>query len=96
MAQMMDCYFLLRDMDGNFGTFKDGVTMDQVLCTLDIRRFSRGVMWLLQESLQLERRLMPCEPLESEGRFVLSEVIEGRHLLSILRQHPMDFLWSLL
>ena len=96
MAQMMDCYFLLRDMDGNFGTFKDGVTMDQVLCTLDIRRFSRGVMWLLQESLQLERRLMPCEPLEPEGRFVLSEVIDGRHLLSILRQHPMDFLWSLL
>ena len=40
-------------------------------------KFARGVMWVLQEAFGLEKEYMLGEPLESEGRFILSEVMAG-------------------
>ena len=40
-------------------------------------KFARGVMWVLQEAFGLEKEYMLGDPLESEGRFILSEVMAG-------------------
>ena len=42
-----------------------------------MERFARGVMWVMQEVFALERTCMIAEPLESEGRFILNEVMVG-------------------
>lgn len=40
-------------------------------------KFARGVMWVMLQVFGLEKEYMICEPLESEGRFILSEVMDG-------------------
>ena len=42
---------------------------------LHLSRFARGVMWMMQEVFGMERRLLPVEPLEAEGKFLLDDVL---------------------
>lgn len=74
MRQLMDYYFVLNAQ--NELTIDNG----QLIITLKefgMERFARGVMWVMQEVFALERTCMIAEPLESEGRFILNEVMTG-------------------
>ena len=42
-----------------------------------IKRFARGVMWIMQEVYGLERECLLCEPDEKEGLYILGEVMAG-------------------
>ena len=95
MSELMDCYFLLRRAGGNFGLFKDGVTIETTMKQFGFLPLAQGVMWLLQEALSLDRSLMPCEPDEAEGHFVMSQVMKGRQLWPMLRKYPFGLLWSI-
>ncbi len=72
MRLLMDYYFLLHETKGKHESLKGGGFMG----SLGIRRFGRGVMWILQETLKLDRQYMPFEPLEIEGRFLLSDMMQ--------------------
>ena len=95
MRQLTDIFFLLCGLDGQFSLSADGKPLEAVLRSLGIGRFSRGVMWALQQTLLMDERLMPCSPLASEGRFILSQVMRGRYLWPLLYHHPLLTLCNL-
>lgn len=73
MRQLMDYYFVLKSHTDN----ADNIDILNVLQEFGMIRFARGVMWIMQDIFGLERKYMYCEPLESEGRFILGEVMTG-------------------
>lgn len=72
MHLLLDYYFVLRKNSGKYETVKGGGMFD----AWGIRRFARGVMWILQETLKLDKKYMPFEPLEIEGRFLLNDLMQ--------------------
>lgn len=74
MRSLMDYYFILRKSDGQFESFKGGQSFDALMKSLHLSRFSRGMMWVMQEIMGLERKYMPSEPMEDEGRFLIGEI----------------------
>lgn len=72
MRLLLDYYFVLCKQKGKYETLKGG----GLLGSLGVRRFARGVMWMLQETMNLDREYMPFEPLEIEGRFLLSDLMQ--------------------
>jgi len=72
LRQLLDYYFVLLHTDCT-----DNTDAIKALKQFGMWKFARGVMWILQEVFGLEREYMFCEPLESEGRFILSEVMAG-------------------
>lgn len=40
-------------------------------------RFTKGLMWVIQEVFGLEKRNLLCEPDEREGRYILSQIMRG-------------------
>ena len=74
--------------------FKDGSDMANTLETLGLTQFAVGVMWVLQETLALDRKCMLCEPLAEEGRFILKELMaEERSWWDLVRHYPMEMMW---
>lgn len=71
MRLLLDYYYVLRQSNGKFETLKAGGPFGYI----GIRRFARGVMWMLQETLKLNTQHMPFAPLEKEGRFLLSDMM---------------------
>ena len=72
MGLLLDYYYVLRQTKGKNETLKGG----GFLGSLGIRRFARGVMWMLQEVMNLDKQYMPFEPLEKEGRFLLTDMMQ--------------------
>ena len=73
LRQLMDYYFVLQK--GQAET--DRTMLNSVLKEFGMTRFARGIMWVMQEVFALDKKYMYCEPLESEGRFILGEVMAG-------------------
>ena len=94
---LLDAYRLLRQIDGKFESLAHGSTFEQQLKKMGLLRFTRGVMWVLQDTMHLERRYMPCEPLENEGRLILEVVMsEKRQPKVLFKNYPIDSFWGLL
>lgn len=79
LRQLMDYYFVLKSLSPTLSQKNEGEHIDicATLKTFGMWKFARGVMWVLQEAFGLEKEYMLGEPLESEGRFILSEVMTG-------------------
>ena len=72
LRQLLDYYFVLLHTECTDNTYAI-----KALKQFGMWKFARGVMWVLQEAFGLEKEYMIGEPLESEGRFILSEVMAG-------------------
>ena len=72
MRLLMDYYFVLRKNSGKYESLKGG----GLPSFWGVRRFARGVMWMLQETMKLDKQQMFFEPLEIEGRFLLSDMMQ--------------------
>ena len=94
MRQLMDCFFILKTLNGEFGQFKGGMTIEKTMKSFLMKRFSYGVMWVMQEVFNVDRKLLPMEPLEEEGRFILQQVMEGRHVWPLLKRYPLQMMWN--
>ena len=72
LRQLMDYYFVLQNskVDEN----KD--VMDKIR-QLGMKRFTRAVMWIMQEIFMLDGNKMLCTPDEKEGRYLLREIMEA-------------------
>lgn len=79
LRQLLDYYFVLRwpTPDPSLKGGESQTELAKLLKTFGMWKFARGVMWVLQEVFGLEKEYMICEPLVSEGRFILSEVMTG-------------------
>jgi hypothetical protein len=62
----------LRKNSGKYDSLKGGGLLD----SWGVRRFARGVMWMLQETMNLDKQYMSFEPLEIEGRFLLNDMMQ--------------------
>ncbi len=95
MRQVFDYFFVLQKADGHFEPFKNGVTFGQVLKACGMLRFAQGLMWVLQETMDMPKTLMPCEPSEKEGRFLLEEIMALKHnRFNLLKHYPIDVIWG--
>ena len=77
MRLLLDYYFVLRKNSGKYDSLKGGGLLD----SWGVRRFARGVMWMLQETMNLDKQYMPFEPLEIEGRFLLNDMMQEASML---------------
>ena len=94
MSLLVDYYHVLSQLNGEFQSFKDGSNMANTLEALGMTQFAAGVMWVLQETMGLNRICMLCEPLAEEGRFILKELMaEEPSWWDLIRHYPMEMIW---
>lgn len=94
MGYLLDYYYVLSQLQGAFQPFKDGADMANTLQVLGLTPFAAGVMWVLQESLALDRQCMLCEPSEVEGRFILRCLMaRERSWKHLLLHYPTEMMW---
>ena len=78
VRQLMDYYFVLRQYRVESLELRDSdIDICPMLNDFGMWKFARGLMWVMQRVFGLEKEYMICEPQEDEGRFILSEVMEG-------------------
>jgi len=71
MRTLMDYFFTLQMNGDKYETLQGGGLLGRV----GIRRFASGMMWLMAHTLQLPEQAMPFQPLEAEGRYLLSDMM---------------------
>lgn len=70
LRQMLDLYFVIKSLEDK----------DEVMKTIkwiDLEKFARAAMWVLGEVFGMKREGMLCEPSETEGRFLLEEIMKA-------------------
>ena len=78
LRQLMDYYFLLRNINVNKkGKGDNSAPFNRLFKEFGMDRFVGAVMWIMQEVFGLERERLLCEPDEKEGRYILAEVMAG-------------------
>lgn len=78
LRQLMDYYFLLRNLNGNKKDNRyNADNANELFHKFGMERFVGAVMWIMQEVFGLERERLLCEPDEKEGRYILAEVMAG-------------------
>ena len=76
MRNLMDLFFVIRFAQGDSRLFQyPQNTLEEVIKDLGLTRFTRGIMWLLQEVFALDPKILPLEPLEEEGQYLLSQIM---------------------
>ena len=94
MGFLLDYYYVLSELQGEFQPFKDGANLSATLQTLGMTRFAAGVMWVLRETLALDQKCMLCEPSEEEGRFILRCLMaRKRSFRHLLLHYPTEMMW---
>ena len=74
MRQIIDYYFVLRTIHGSQFTVQEYV---EAVSEFGMERFARGLMWVMQETLEMNCEWMLWEPDEKEGEYILDEVMAG-------------------
>lgn len=72
LRQLMDYYFVLRNLDLNLD-----LNVDRWLRELGLLRFARAVMYVEREVFGLQEEYMICKPDEKAGRFLLGEIMRA-------------------
>ena len=76
MRNLMDLFFVMRFAQGDSRLFQyPQNTLEGVIKDLGLTRFTRGIMWLLQEVFALDPKIFPLEPLEEEGQYLLCQIM---------------------
>ena len=75
----MDYYFVLctLGLNGSSGLNGSNGEIGKAIEHIGMGRFAAAMMWVLQESMGLEREKMICEPSEEDGKFLLGEIVRG-------------------
>ena len=88
MRLLMDYYFVLSNTGGKGERYRGGQWADEMMASLGVRRFARGLMWLMKDALGMEREKMPWEPMEKAGLFLKDEMMHnnrwGKRFLHML------------
>ena len=91
MRLLMDYCYVLRSAAGRHETLKDGGLAGFLLGSVGLRRFARGLAWLLRESLALEPEFLLWKPLEAEGRYLMAELFRENSRMQRL-SHTIKYL----
>ena len=94
MRNLMDLFFVIRYAQGDSRIFQyPQNTLEGVVKDLGLTRFTRGIMWLLKEVLALDPKLLPLEPLEEEGQFLLSQIMGDAFTFHNWWHHLWHYSW---
>lgn len=74
LRQIVDYYMVLRTVQGSKFNVQEYV---DAVSEFGMVKFAKGLMWVMKETLGMSAELMPWEPNEKEGRYVLNQVMEG-------------------
>lgn len=81
LRQVMDYYFVLQALSSKVSEgsrVSDGFkSVSNAIEHIGMGRFAKAMMWVLQETMGLEREKMICEPSEEDGKFLLGEIVRG-------------------
>ena len=77
LRQIIDYFFLLRKRYNDGATPEDDKQLIKTLNKFNLHRFSRAMMYILHEVLGLDEKYLYTKPHEKEGKFLLSEILEG-------------------
>ena len=69
----MDYHFVLKAVDSQ----TDFRWSKQAIESFGMKRFARGVMWIMLHVFGLENQFLLYEPDEKEGRYILDQVMTG-------------------
>lgn len=95
MRDLMDMFFVLRWSEDNAKKFKiSQTTVEGILKSLNLSRFSGGVMWLMQEVFALNLKNLPLAPIENEGHFLLDELMGESHRIKRWGHLLMHYSWG--
>ena len=93
LRELMDCFFALKRVAGYDKAA--AINYEKALKGLGLLHFSQGVMWVMQEVFGLEEKAQIVKPMESNGSFILQEVMNGkRNFLHLLPKYPIDLFFS--
>lgn len=95
MRLLMDCFFIMKQKDGRFGTYKNGMTVKKAMSHFGMKAFAAGVMWVMQEVFAMDAKQLPMEPREKAGRFILQQVMGDRRWWQMLKHYPLQMVWAL-
>jgi len=95
MRMFMDCFVILKKCEGHTISFSEGMTLENVMKLLGLGTFARGIMWIMQRVFKADSKLLPIEPSQEEGEFILHQVMEGRNKLQLFKHYPVKMIWSL-
>ena len=87
MRIVIDYYFLLRQTACRYETLKMNSLTTIFGGWFGIRRFARGLMWVLRETMGMDRSQMLCKPWGHEGRFILQEMLDGHQRLEMFKRY---------
>ena len=76
MRQLMDYYFVLKNLNDNHNDNSVVVALDAVQ-KFGMVRFAKGLMWVMLEALGMPRDWMLWAPDKKEGEYILSQVMQG-------------------
>lgn len=74
LRQVMDYYFILQTMVSEGTKFQE---VSSAIEHIGMGRFASAMMYVLQETMGLEREKMICEPSENDGNFLIGEIMRG-------------------
>lgn len=73
LRQLMDYYFVLRSTSSQDEKTKSLKAIE----TLGMKRFAKGVMWIMQHVFGLKEQYLLYEPDEKEGNYILDQIMTG-------------------
>ena len=94
MRNLMDMFFIIRFAQGDSRLFQyPQNTLEEEIKDLGLTRFTRGIMWLLQEVFALDPKILPLEPLEEEGQYLLSQMMGDAFTFHNWWHHLWHYSW---
>jgi len=75
LRQVMDYYFVLKNLTPDPSPKGDGSDYQLLLKQLGLLKFAEALMWILHTQFGLPESKLICAPNEKEGRFVLDEIM---------------------
>ena len=72
--QIVDYYYVLVKVRGERLKVKE---YTEAVKEFGMEKFAKGLMWVMKETLEMPKEWMPWEPDEKEGKYILSQVMQG-------------------
>lgn len=88
LRQVMDYYFSLKVISLSD---EDKQNLLTAVKEFGMKRFARGLMWILADVFNMYEDLMLWEPDEKEGRFILCDILKGGNFGKGNNRHSMYF-----
>lgn len=74
LRQVMDIYFAIKTLELSK---EDRERLKKAIDSFGIERFASGMMWVLLRVFDLSMAVMPWDPDQSEGEFLLAEIMQS-------------------